>query len=233
MIRVGTIKDAEKISNLKIQNYLKTYKGIFDDSYLKNLSIKDEKSKYIRHFQDRKILVYEKDNKILGYIYYGKRKNNINELTEYNAEIYAIYVDINFIDSGIGTKLIKHALMDLIKDYDKVILWCAKENIKAQKFYLKNNFVKSNIISNSIGGKNVTEIAFIFDFTNPANYKLTRFTSFIEKSNIIAVYSNFNMFFLKENTSLWFKQIVDKDLSSEIPLSFYNYLINKEVIELA
>ncbi|MBP3502901.1 MAG: hypothetical protein J6K42_05470 [Clostridia bacterium] len=64
------------------------------------------------------------------------------------------------------------------------------------------------------------------------NYKLTRYVSYKEKNNIIAVYSNFNLMFFKGDTAMWFKKIVNKENIDEIPKKYLEYLQRKEVIEL-
>lgn len=64
------------------------------------------------------------------------------------------------------------------------------------------------------------------------SYKLTRYASYLEKNNVLAVYSNFNLFFLKNETVEWFKKIINNEKIDEIPKDFINFLKDKEVIEL-
>ena len=64
------------------------------------------------------------------------------------------------------------------------------------------------------------------------NYKLTRYVSYKEKNNIIAVYSNFNLMFFKGDTAMWLKKIINKENIDEIPKKYLEYLQRKEVIEL-
>ncbi len=60
-------------------------------------------------------------------------------------------------------------------------------------------------------------------------YKLTRYTSYIEKNNIYAVYCNFNLYFFKNDTYNWFKSIIDKE-NKKIDNEFINFLLDKEII---
>ena len=233
MIRKGIEKDAKQIAMLKITNYKKTYASIFSKKFLDEMSIEEEEEKYLKGLKNRKVLVYYEENNILGYIYYGKRKNNKEILSDYDGEIYAIYVDINSKNKGIGTKLIKAALNDLVNDYKKVILWCMADNFESIKFYKKRNFKQLDKVSIEIGGKTLYESAFVFDFKESDKYKITRFVSYKEKNNIIAVYSNFNLLFFKNETVKWIKNILYGKKTKEIPISFYKYLIKKEVIEIA
>lgn len=233
MIKNGTELDAEKIAKLKIENYKETYANIFPNSFLNKMSFEKEKIKYIEGLKNRKVLLYYDEDKILGYVYYGKRKNHKEVLPNYDGEIYAIYVDVNYQNKGIGTKLIKSALYDLMNDYKKIILWCIDDNLQAMQFYKNKNFKKSDKIEVEVGGKILFERAFLFNFEESNKYELTRFVSYKEKDNVIAVYSNFNILFLKDDTVKWFKSIVNQKETNEIPISFYEYLIKKEVIEIA
>ena len=169
MIRDGKIKDAEQIANIKIENYKKTYANIFSDEFLSNMNIEEEKEKYINGLKNRKVLVYYDDDKILGYIYYGKRKNHKEILPTYDGEIYAIYVNINFKNKGIGTQLIKSALNDLIKECKKIILWCMSDNHESIEFYKKRSFKEVDKVKVNIGGNYLYESALTFDFQESNN----------------------------------------------------------------
>lgn len=63
-------------------------------------------------------------------------------------------------------------------------------------------------------------------------YKLTRYVSYKEKNNVIAVYSNFNLMFLKGNSAIWFKKIANNENLDDIPKKYFDYLQKKEVIVL-
>lgn len=233
MVRKGEKKDAVQIAKLKIENYRKTYKNIFSEEYLANMNIELEKKKYIDGLKKREVLVYCQDEKILGYIYYGRRTNNLEILPEYFGEISAIYVDIHHRNMGIGTKLINMALKNLMNKYEKIILWCALENTESINFYEKRNFEKNLKLNNMIANRKLQEIAMVYDFTNISNYKLTRFVAYKEKNNIVAVYSNFNLLFLKDETAKWFNDILNRNKKEKLPIKFIRYLKNKEVIEIA
>ena len=84
-----------------------------------------------------------------------------------------------------------------------------------------------------VGSKTLYESAFVFDFKVSDNYRITRFVSYKEKNNIIALYSNLNLLFFKNETVKWLKDILYEKSTKEIPISFYKYLIKKEVIEIA
>lgn len=229
MIRKGEKEDGQQIVKLKLDNWKLTYKNIFPNEYLDKMTYSDEIEKFITNYDKRNIIVYEENNEILGYCYYGDAK----EAREKNiGEIYAIYVHNDYQRRHIGEKLIKEALTNLLKHNNKVILWCAKDNYKAIKFYHKigfENFMEKEVY---IEQKPITEIGLVFDLKNNFKYKISRYTSCLQKNNTIAVYSNFDLMFLKNETVKWFNKIKDKKNMELIPYEFIQYLINKEVLEL-
>ena len=74
MIRNGSTTDAETIANIKIDTWRKTYLNIFPDSLLNNLDVKQETQKYLQNLKDRQVLVYEEAGRIIGYCYFGERR---------------------------------------------------------------------------------------------------------------------------------------------------------------
>ena len=81
------------------------------------------------------LLVYEENDKVVGFIEFG---NNVG-----NIDIYTIAIDENFIRHGIATKLI-----DYVKEnynYETITLEVRSKNDAAIKMYKKNNFEVINI----------------------------------------------------------------------------------------
>ena len=89
MIRPANINDAKNIIELNIKEWKNTYKGIFPSEYLDNLD--NLKEETILKCQDKihEYVVFEENNKILGFIKYGNNRQNY--LNEYG-EIHALYV---------------------------------------------------------------------------------------------------------------------------------------------
>lgn len=81
------------------------------------------------------LLVYEENDKVVGFIEFA---NNVG-----NIDIYTIAVDVNFKRHGIATKLI-----DYVKEnynYETITLEVRSKNETAIKMYKKNNFEVINI----------------------------------------------------------------------------------------
>ena len=229
MIRNGKIEDAEKIAKIKIDNWRKTYEKIFPDEYLLNLNLKNEIEKYKNGFKNRKVVVFEKNNEIIAYCYYGDKKDN--NICEYSGEIFAIYVKNDCQEKGVGTILLNEALKDLSKIHKKIMLWCAKENYRAISFYKKNNLEIIGYDKENIGGREVEKVALGISFEKEKTYNLKKSANYIENEENIAIYTNPDLIFLKDETKKWFKQIIKHEKNLSIPQKFIQYLIKKEVIE--
>lgn len=81
------------------------------------------------------LLVYEENDKVVGFIEFA---NNVG-----NIDIYTIAIDENFKRHGIATKLI-----DYVKEnynYETITLEVRSKNDSAIKLYKKNNFEVINI----------------------------------------------------------------------------------------
>lgn len=63
-------------------------------------------------------------------------------------------------------------------------------------------------------------------------YSISRYTSFMKKDNIYAVYCNFNLYFFKGDTYKWFDEIVSSHNIDKIDKEFLNFLLDKEIIFL-
>lgn len=136
-IEKAQTEDAKSIVEINIKEWKNTYKGIFLDKFLENLSEKEEES------------VEKCKNKINEYIV-GKINNQIVGFLGYNdnyAEIYALYIDKEYQRKGIGTALINFAFENLKPNYKYVLISTLVEN-DANLFYKK------------IGGKLIDKVNF-------------------------------------------------------------------------
>lgn len=263
MIRNVETNDAEKIAQIKIETWRKTYLNIFPDELLKNLELNSEIQKCLDNIKNRNVIVYEKNGEVIAYCYYGKR--NDTNYKEYGGEVFALYVKNDCQEHGVGTKLLNFAIKDLFTKYKKVLLWCAKENTRAISFYKKNGLEIIGEEVENIAGKDVEKVALgislneksadsvevksknksaekyseleenkreVENIMNNKNlYKLKKSANYIENDENIAVYTNPDLIFLKDETKMWFKEIINNKNNDSIPQKFINYLLEKEVIE--
>lgn len=142
MIREAVEEDAKIIVEINIKEWQNTYKDIFPKDFLNNLDKLKEESIVRCQRKINEYIVYEENNKVLGFIRYGINKKGF---TNKYGEIYAIYVDSNFQGKGVGSKLLKEALKRLEKDFNYVLVSTLIQN-SANEFYIKKGF---NLIGKS------------------------------------------------------------------------------------
>ena len=251
MIRNGIKEDAGKIARLKIDNWRKTYSKIFPEDFLNNLDLTKEKEKYLNNLKNKNVIIYEKAEEPIAYCYYGENA----KFKDYEGEVFALYVENNCQEHGIGTKLLQYAIKDLAKKSKKIFLWCAKENTRAISFYKKNGFKIIGEEIENIGGKNVEKVALgisledekIREYKSESDkinekdktetpdknnsYNLKKSANYIENEQSMAIYANPDLIFLKDEPQNWFTQIINHEKISNIPKNFIDYLLKKEIIE--
>lgn len=251
MIRDGVKEDAGKIARLKIDNWRKTYSKIFPEDFLNNLDLTKEKEKYLNNLKNKNVIIYEKAEEPIAYCYYGENA----KFKDYEGEVFALYVENNCQEHGIGTKLLQYAIKDLAKKSKKIFLWCAKENTRAISFYKKNGFKIIGEEIENIGGKNVEKVALgisledekIREYKSESDkinekdktetpdknnsYNLKKSANYIENEQSMAIYANPDLIFLKDEPRNWFTQIINHEKISNIPKNFIDYLLKKEIIE--
>ena len=133
IIRKAIENDAESIVNINIKGWVETYQGIFPDEFLKGLEQKKAESIEKCKNKISEYIVCEMDNKVVGFLRFGKNKKDYNE--KY-AEVYALYVVSQYKKRGIGKKLLEYSFTKLKGTYDYVLISTLQEN-SATKFYEK------------------------------------------------------------------------------------------------
>ena len=162
MLRKAKKEDADRISYINAMSWKTTYKNIFPDSFLNNIDENDKNN--IRKCMDKidQYVVYEEENKVLGFAKYGINRKGYND--EY-AEIYALYIDNDYRGKKIGTKLVKYVLNMFKGKYKYLLISTLKEN-SANEFYKKIGGRKIDECNFVIEGKIYKENIYIFDIDN-------------------------------------------------------------------
>lgn len=136
MIRKAKVEDAKDIANLIVRSWQTSYRGLISQTYLDNMQENDLCDRWSKNIsnQNNNIYVYEKTNKILGVINFGKVMDREDKI--HNAEILVLYVEPNLKRQGIGTKMFNYAKEYFVDNNAKnLIIWCLKGNMSAISFY--------------------------------------------------------------------------------------------------
>ena len=166
MIRIAKVSDSEIIAKLIIKSWQSAYRGLIDDKFLDNLSVKSIKKNWKKNIlsqnEEDRIYVYEEKNEIVGVIRFGEPKDRENK--KYNAEILVLYVDPTMKRKGIGSKLFDFAKSILItEDKKDLIIWCLKGNNQGISFYEKNGGRARENRKSVVNGLEVEEVGFQFN----------------------------------------------------------------------
>ena len=143
-IEKAQIEDAKSIVEINIKEWKNTYKGIFPNKFLENLSKTEEESIEKCKNKINEYIVSKINKRIAGLLRFGKNKKEYND--NY-AEIYTLYVDKDYQRKGIGTALINFAFENLKPNYKYVLISTLVQN-DANLFYKK------------IGGKLIAKVNF-------------------------------------------------------------------------
>jgi len=129
MIRKAQASDIGRIAEILVYNNRLNYYPIFQDiqySFAK-YNVFDVAKQYLEDdLFMRNCFIYE-DSVVKGFI------------CVVDHEIKKLYVDSFFQGTGIGTRLMKHAIEELHADH----LWALEKNVRAIKFYQTFGFVLS------------------------------------------------------------------------------------------
>ena len=109
------------------------YPGLVDQRYLDRLTL--EKCEQIAFNWQDGLLVAKDDGRVVGFVGYGHRDGDPDEL----GEVFAIYVLAEYYGTGVGKQLMQRAL-EKLKKYPQICLWTLKENKRAIRFYQKCGF---------------------------------------------------------------------------------------------
>ena len=163
VVRRALTEDSHGIAVVHISSWQHAYRGIVPQSHLDQLSIEDRETRWIEIF-DRggsETLVVDADDRIVGFISYGKSRRERAERDE--GEIYAIYVSPSHWSSGVGRSLWEAALPRLRElGYVRAIVWVLAANDKAIRFYERVGFTfcKGSETTVEIGGERLPEVRY-------------------------------------------------------------------------
>ena len=159
-IRKAKSSDVRNITNVHIESWKSTYKGIFSEDFLDNIDFNKRYKLWERvlHSSSSKEIVYvaELNNEIVGFISGGPSRT---DALDSDAEIYALYLLEDYQRQGIGRKLLENAFQEMREyGYETAFVWVLKDN-PAVNFYKKTGgeVIKEEVVE--IEGEKYKEMA--------------------------------------------------------------------------
>jgi L-amino acid N-acyltransferase YncA len=161
-IRKATIDDTKAIAKVHVESWKTTYEGIVPSSYLQQLSVTEKEQLWKKGLQQNKhyIFVVEEDGNVCGFISGGKNRTTQGKESEYEGEIYAIYLQKETQRKGYGKELVKTLVNDFVNDgIHSMTVWVLEDNPSKHFYeYLGGKAVNETIIN--IGGKELKEVCY-------------------------------------------------------------------------
>ena len=161
IIRTMEIEDAEAVTDILIDSWQTSYRGIVSNEYLDNMDkgiLADRRRKQYRDY-----IVAVSEGRIVGYCWYVNDNSFTKDVLEIDSEVIALYVDPKLKRQGLGRRLFSYVIDDLKKQGRKnMIIWCLKENYPSRKFYEKMGGMIIGEHMTNIGYKDYEEVGFLY-----------------------------------------------------------------------
>ncbi|HET7678132.1 MAG TPA: GNAT family N-acetyltransferase [Candidatus Limnocylindrales bacterium] len=159
--------DAADIARVQVTSWRKAYRGLLPDDYLERLDPADREPSWRRGIESWPLeghpWLAEVGGRVVGFVSAGPSRDE--GAAPSTAEVYAIYVDPDCWDRGIGTALLGHAVRDLrAARYETATLWVLAGNRQGRGFYEKSGWRPDGALkSEPIGGVSADEVRYRLD----------------------------------------------------------------------
>ncbi|SDJ14106.1 GNAT family N-acetyltransferase [Salimicrobium halophilum] len=113
-IRRAITEDAYGVAKVQVDTWESTYKGIVPEAYLEEMTYENREEKWRYIIEKGMVFIAENDSgEIVGFSSGGPERSE--ELDDYDAELYAIYIRKEDQRKGIGRKLVTPVVQELLE----------------------------------------------------------------------------------------------------------------------
>lgn len=137
-IREARPADAEVLAQIHVRSWQDSYRGIVADAYLDALTTDERLPRWRESLANPPeawvTWVAEAETGVIGFAVTGRSQDADAETN--TAEVFAIYMDPDAADEGVGSELLAYAVEDLRRrGYREATLWVLESNDGARRFY--------------------------------------------------------------------------------------------------
>lgn len=160
IIRVAKKGDAKGIAKVQVDSWRTTYQGIVSDEFLASLSYEKREEVWNGVIEREGLLLVAENNdgEIVGFISGGKERSG--EYPQFTGELYAIYIFKEYQKLGVGKKLVKAFVQEMLdKNYNSMLVLVLAEN-PARFFYEKLGGKYVDTTEIEIGGEKLEELIY-------------------------------------------------------------------------
>jgi ribosomal protein S18 acetylase RimI-like enzyme len=135
-MRPAVGEDADAIGAIHVRAWQAAYRGVMPDEYLDGLRIDDRAAGWRRHLTDlppdQNVVVIVDSGRVVGFANLGPERDDSSN----DGELYAINLDPDVWDRGLGRALLRHATDALEQlGYPEAVLWVVPQNQRARHLY--------------------------------------------------------------------------------------------------
>lgn len=164
-IRKAVLLDVNGIAKVHVDCWKSTYANIVPNEYISKLTYEKREKLWEQVIPNGNVFVAEDENgQIVGFADGGKERTG--DYKEYPGEMYSIYILKSYQNRGIGKRLMKAVVNELLKqDINSMLVWVLKDN-NSRSFYeqIGGKVVDSKTVDFS--GKKLIELAYVWEDIN-------------------------------------------------------------------
>jgi ribosomal protein S18 acetylase RimI-like enzyme len=138
-IRRARAADGAEIARIHVEAWRDAYAALLPAEYLARLDPKIEAARWARHAHSRveNTLVADADGAVVGYAVFGPARGRRNVPSPNAAgEIYALYVETDWREHGVGRALIDGTFARFReRGLGQAVIWCLEGNFAGRGFY--------------------------------------------------------------------------------------------------
>ena len=133
-IRRAVMEDAKGIAVVQVDTWKTTYKNFVPDAFLNQMTYENREPIWKEIISTQSVYVAEtNDKQIVGYSNGGKERSS--KYPEYLGELYGIYILEAYQKKGLGRRLFKSVVIDLLEDDIHSMTVVVFEENQSQLFY--------------------------------------------------------------------------------------------------
>ncbi len=160
-IRKMNYEDAEAVTDVLINTWQTSYRGIVSDDCLDHMDRNTLIERRRRQYKNYIVVVME--GRIVGFCWYMNNNSYSQDVPEADSEVVALYVLPECQGKSLGRALITYAMDDLREQgRKKMVIWCLKENHPSRKFYKKMGGTIFGEHKTHIGNQDYDEVGFMY-----------------------------------------------------------------------
>jgi ribosomal protein S18 acetylase RimI-like enzyme len=135
--REATVSDCVAIAQVHVQSWKQSFAGIVPQAFLDNMSVEKRAKAFESRFSEVSYKMYVAEaagHSVVGFADFGEPREKIGN---YEGELYAIYLLVEFQRKGIGAQLFNQGVEFLIRSGKSSMYLLALEVSPYKSFYEK------------------------------------------------------------------------------------------------